>query len=236
MTFCDPTIYNDNPLWSDFVSNSTFYRFLSGFHRTFATGLAYRQGTLTPPDTWSRPFGTCICFTRWNQSFSRTCHYFYGLCSSNIPRYFLDFAFIYESITLDKCHAFHLYGSRQVVRKFGRWSKEKFKTTIFVSSLIPTRNLSHRLCSLRPLVHTDYYNTSRVWKFNLAWAHCCLYCIHKEKRHGFTNQHRHTAFHSLTQSRTNGFITISTPTLMWADDNKENFVALSGSKKNCSLK
>ena len=26
-----------------------------------------RQGTLTHPDTWSRPFGTCICSTCWDQ-------------------------------------------------------------------------------------------------------------------------------------------------------------------------
>ena len=58
------------PYWSDFVPNSTFYRILSGFHRTFATGVACRQGTLTPPDTWSRSFGTCICSTCWDQSFS----------------------------------------------------------------------------------------------------------------------------------------------------------------------
>ena len=58
------------PYWSDCVPNSTFYRILSGFHRTFATGVACRQGTLTPPDTWSRPFGTCICSTCWDQSFS----------------------------------------------------------------------------------------------------------------------------------------------------------------------
>ena len=80
------------PYWSDFVPNSTFYRYVSGFHRTFATGVACRQGTLTPLDTRSRPFGTCICSTCWDQSFSRTCRYFYGICSSNIPRYFLDFA------------------------------------------------------------------------------------------------------------------------------------------------
>ena len=80
------------PYWSDFVPNSTFYRILSGFHRTFATSVACRQGTLTPPDTWSRPFGTCICSTCWDQSFFRTCRYFTGLCSSNIPRYFIDFA------------------------------------------------------------------------------------------------------------------------------------------------
>ena len=62
------------------------------FHRVSATGMASRQGTLTPPDTWSRPFGTCICSTCWDQSFFRTCCYFSGLCSSNFPVYFLDFA------------------------------------------------------------------------------------------------------------------------------------------------
>ena len=36
-------------------------------------------------------FGTCICSTCWEQSFSRTCRFF-RLCASNIPRYFLDFA------------------------------------------------------------------------------------------------------------------------------------------------
>ena len=34
-----------------------------GFHGASATGVACQQGTLTPPDTWSRPFGTCICST-----------------------------------------------------------------------------------------------------------------------------------------------------------------------------
>ena len=75
------------PYWSD------FYRILSGFHRTFETGVACRQWTLIPPDTWSRPFGTCICSTCWGPILFRTCRYFTGLCSSNIPRYFLDFAF-----------------------------------------------------------------------------------------------------------------------------------------------
>ena len=56
LTFCELTIYNYNSYWSYFVPNSTFYRILSGFHRTFATGVACRQGTLTPPDTWSCPF------------------------------------------------------------------------------------------------------------------------------------------------------------------------------------
>ena len=33
-----------------------------------------------------------IPYMTWDQFFSRTCRYFSGLCYSNIPRYFLDFA------------------------------------------------------------------------------------------------------------------------------------------------
>ena len=54
------------PYWSDFVPNSTFYRILSGFHRTFATGVACRQGTLTPPDPWSCPIWDLQMFYCWD--------------------------------------------------------------------------------------------------------------------------------------------------------------------------
>ena len=37
------------------------------------------------------PFGTCICSTCWDQSFFQP-FIFSGLCTSNIPRYFLDWA------------------------------------------------------------------------------------------------------------------------------------------------
>ena len=97
MTFCELTIFNDNPHWSDFVHNSTFYRSLSGFHRTFATGVACRQGTLTPQDTWSRPFGTCICSTCWDQSFSELVVIF--------PDYALRISLGSFSILL--CHQLH---------------------------------------------------------------------------------------------------------------------------------
>ena len=42
-----------------------------GFHIASAKGVACRQGALTPPDTWSRPFGTCICSTCRDQSLSK---------------------------------------------------------------------------------------------------------------------------------------------------------------------
>ena len=37
------------------LPNLTFYLIARGFHRTFATGAACQQRTLTPPDTWSCP-------------------------------------------------------------------------------------------------------------------------------------------------------------------------------------
>ena len=146
------------PYWLDFEPNSTFYRILTGFHRTFATGVACRQGTLTPPDTWSCPIWDLqmfFCWDHWHSiihctsfwhlsltwTFYRIWRYYWikvsighlqrvwhadrvrlllrtpgpvplelayvllvetnpfpnlslfsGLCSSNSPRYFLDFA------------------------------------------------------------------------------------------------------------------------------------------------
>ena len=84
--------------WSDFVPNSTFYRIWSGFHRIFATGVACRQGTLTPPDTWCRPFGTCIYSSCWDQSFSE--------CVVILPDYALRISLGTFSILLH-LHIFH---------------------------------------------------------------------------------------------------------------------------------
>ena len=54
--------------WFDFLLNLTLLNI--AFHWTSATVVACRHRTLTPPDTWSRPFGTCICSTCWDQFFS----------------------------------------------------------------------------------------------------------------------------------------------------------------------
>ena len=65
MTFCMMTIYSDTLRWSgitpicDSITDlgliTEFDRIARGFHRTFATGAACQQRTLTPPDTWSCP-------------------------------------------------------------------------------------------------------------------------------------------------------------------------------------
>ena len=39
----------------DLDTELDLHRIMSGFHRAFATGVAYQQGTLTLPDTWFRP-------------------------------------------------------------------------------------------------------------------------------------------------------------------------------------
>ena len=42
-------------IWT-LLPNLTFYLIVQGFHRTYATGAACQQRTLTPPDTWSCSF------------------------------------------------------------------------------------------------------------------------------------------------------------------------------------
>ena len=54
-------LYPDQIQWQS-STNQISYRtqpftdlYMRGYHKTFATGVAYWQRTLTPPDTWSRP-------------------------------------------------------------------------------------------------------------------------------------------------------------------------------------
>ena len=66
---------------------------MQGFHRTYETGAACQQRTLTPPDTWSCPtFGlACVLMSR---PISPELVLFPDFWVSNIPRYF-SFAFDY---------------------------------------------------------------------------------------------------------------------------------------------
>ena len=79
------------------------------FHRTFATDEACWQGTLTPPDTWSRPIWDLHMFCLLRPILSGTI-FFSALFTSNIPRYFLDFAYY-------RCQYSLTIGSREHVTK-----------------------------------------------------------------------------------------------------------------------
>ena len=132
LTFCSLTKYNDNPQairlytnpWLFFLPNSTFYWLMRGFHRRFATGVACWQGKHTSPATWSRPIWDLHMFYLLRPIyFSNLSKNFSGLCYSNIPRYFLDFASLREKIGNK-----YVYGYRSIarqVRKYHVWVGEK---------------------------------------------------------------------------------------------------------------
>ena len=84
-------------IWT-LLPNLTFYLIVQGFHRTYATGAACQQRTLTPPDTWSCPtLGlACVLMSRPISPELVLCPDFW---ISNTPRYF-SFAYRYIDAVL----------------------------------------------------------------------------------------------------------------------------------------
>ena len=81
-------------LISTLLPNLTFYLIVRGFHRTFATGAACQQRTLTPPDTWSCPTLELACVLM-SRPISPELVLFPNFWVSNIPRCF-SFALLNE--------------------------------------------------------------------------------------------------------------------------------------------
>ena len=65
----------------------TFYQIMRGFHRTFATGAACQQRTLTAPDTWSCPT-LGLAFVLMSRPISPELVLFPDFWVSSIPRCF----------------------------------------------------------------------------------------------------------------------------------------------------
>ena len=84
-------VYDAFP-WLDFLSNLTSLLTI-GFHRASATGVACRQGTLTPPDTWSCPTLGLACVLM-SRPISPELVLSPDLWISNTPRY-LSFAWLF---------------------------------------------------------------------------------------------------------------------------------------------
>ena len=79
--FFDPLL-----IWT-LLLNLTFYLIVWRFHRTFATGSACQQRTLTPPNTWSCPTLGLACVLM-SRPISPELVLFPDFWVSNIPRYF----------------------------------------------------------------------------------------------------------------------------------------------------
>ena len=75
----------------DLITELTFYLIVQGFHRTYATGAACQQRTLTPPDTWSCPTLGLACVLM-SRPISPELVLSPDFWISNTPRYF-SFAF-----------------------------------------------------------------------------------------------------------------------------------------------
>ena len=73
-------------IWA-LLPNLTFYLIVQGFHRTYATGAACQQRTLTPPDTWSCPTLGLACVLM-SRPISPELVLSPDFWISNIPRYF----------------------------------------------------------------------------------------------------------------------------------------------------
>ena len=73
-------------IWT-LLPNLTFYLIVQGFHRTYATGAACQQRTLTPPDTWSCPTLGLACVLM-SRPISPKLVLSPDFWISNIPRYF----------------------------------------------------------------------------------------------------------------------------------------------------
>ena len=80
-------------IWT-LLPNLTFYLIVQGFHRTYATGAACQQRTLTPPDTWSCPTLGLACVLM-SRPISPGLVLSPDFWISNIPRYF-SFAFYHS--------------------------------------------------------------------------------------------------------------------------------------------
>ena len=78
-------------IWT-LLPNLTFNLIARGFHRTFATGAACQQRTLTPPDTWSCPT-LGLASVLMSRPISPELVLFPDFWVSNIPR---SFSFLLE--------------------------------------------------------------------------------------------------------------------------------------------
>ena len=122
-------VYDTFP-WLDFLPSLKLLLNI-GFHGASATGVACRQGTLTPPDTWSRPFGTCICSTCWNQSFSELVvillDYALRISLGTFSILHKTLERNGQEIKISTCmKKFHFFGKMYCFYQKRKWSFEKF--------------------------------------------------------------------------------------------------------------
>ena len=118
-------------LSSNIPSNLTVYLVVWGFHRTFATGAACQQRTLTPPGTWSCATLGLACVLMSRPIFPELV-LFPNFWVSNIPRYF--------------CFAINLTSRKTVVQsKVKIFKMYKYTSILRSSSNNHPRQIGHNI-------------------------------------------------------------------------------------------
>ena len=112
----------------------TFYLIVQGFDRTYATGAACQQRTLTPPDTWSCPTLGLACVLM-SRPTSPELVLSPDVWISNTPRYF-SFAFLITMNYVQKYDMFFPFFIQVVIKKSKAYSFLIFGMTLLQKILL----------------------------------------------------------------------------------------------------
>ena len=172
-------------IWT-LLPNLTFYLIVQGFHRTYATGAACQQRTLTPPDTWSCPIWDLQMFSCWDHWHS-IIHYT-SLWHLSLIWLFTDFDVITENRfpkgicngcgmpTGDAYSSGHL-----VLSHFGTCMCSNVETnlswTCLVSGLLNFEHPSVLLFCLQIHVYSYCYLKSNIYQCTNTLRFCWGLCI-----------------------------------------------------------
>ena len=109
-----------------FLPNSTFYRLMRGFHRTFVTDV-YSSGHLVPSH-----LGLAYVLLVETNPFPKLVVIFSGLFTPNIPGYFLDFLSMYLLLRMNDMLDIFYMG---LVQLSGARNKQNLQNEKFLSKV-----------------------------------------------------------------------------------------------------
>ena len=189
------TIFWPLLIWT-LLPNLTFYLIVQGFHRTYATGAACQQRTLTPPDTWSCPTLGLACVLM-SRPISPELVLSPDFWISNTPRYF-SFAFLswtggeWVRIPLETyifiLNFSHPPRSEHVNEAVANEIKHVHSPEVIVV-LDPRYDFSYKAlyistCSIALSTYLTYlfHCKSFLWYFQYIFAHCFTSKLRKIRR------------------------------------------------------
>ena len=156
-------------IWT-LLPNLTFYLNIQGFHRTYATGAACQQRTLTPPDAWSCPtLGlACVLMLR---PISPELVLSPDFWISNTPRYF-SFAYAYkcEEVYENVRNSVHPTAKKKwrTIYNFPQSNILFFVVYFYVKYTVRKQLSTTRQCRIILMFKIIYQNKFIIWHWGSA--------------------------------------------------------------------